>query len=151
MDGGGADAIAPAVGLLSAGAFVAVYPELEFHEGGDQGAVGALHDLGRSPSRHSQPADPRYDCFDPGWCTDRIRVLIALEPAGSLNPGLTFADQLDDALVEDVDRLADLGQVGVAACVHARERTNYLTLLARRPRGRGDRAIPLTAPAAPDR
>lgn len=69
---------------------------------------------------------------------------VALEPAGSLNPALTFADQLDDALVQDADRLADLGQVAIAACVHARERTNYLTLLVRRPRGpRRPVAIPV--------
>jgi len=62
-------------------ALAAVDFELELYEGGDQGAVGALHDLGRSPSRHGQGADPRDDGVDPGWCADRILALVPLEPA----------------------------------------------------------------------
>jgi len=118
LAGGGPGALH--LSSLRAGALAAVDFELEVYEGGDQGAVDALHDLGRSPSRHSQYAHPRNDGVDPGWCADRILTLVPLEPAGLLDPGLTFADELDDTFVDDVDRLADLGQVWVGACVDAR-------------------------------
>jgi len=52
LAGGGPGALH--MSSLRAGALAAVDFELEVHEGGDQGAVDALHDLGRSPSRHSQ-------------------------------------------------------------------------------------------------
>ena len=92
--------------------------QLEVDKGSDQSTESALNDLRGGSGRHGQRTDPGDHRFNPRRSAYCILVLVALDLAGSLHPLLALGYQLNDVVIEYVDRLTDLCEIRAAVRGH---------------------------------